>query len=79
MAVAHNPFTCDACGKDRSKDTNHWFLLWRAEFVDTTQLRSLVIEPWDNERALLESFKHACGVSCALRLTERFLTRKTLD
>ena len=76
MAIAEHPFICDSCGKDRRKDTNHWFILWIAEmgpFQDTIK-PGLVIEPFSLERAVGYGKRHTCGVSCAIRLTERYLT-----
>jgi hypothetical protein len=72
MAIAEHPFVCDGCGKDRRRDTNHWFILWQAD-LDLNDKRGLVIEPWDTKRAVEGNRKHACGLSCALRLAERYL------
>jgi hypothetical protein len=80
MSLVNHPFVCDGpgCGKRRENDTNHWFLLWEFMF-GADNLTGFACLPWNVEEALKPGRVHACGVNCALKLTERALTIGTLD
>ena len=67
-------FTCDGCGVQKGA-ANQWWLLLCGDLDET----SLVIRPWNKERAEDKSLHHACGHACAHALLERYLSHRTLN
>lgn len=76
-----NPYRCNRCGKDRANDTNHWLLLFARYPVSQDDGKPFVvfIESWTERRARAASAVHACGLECALKLAERWLTAHSFD
>lgn len=83
MSLVSHPFVCDICGKRRENDTNHWYVAW--EFMlwhdgaPVPTVRGLAVAVWHAETALEPGKKHLCGVNCAMRAQEKFLTQGTLE
>lgn len=76
MSVILQPFTCNGCGKQRSKDTNRWWLVWRA---DAQYGVTFCVIAWDEAVAKMDHIYHACGQACAQKLFERWLTSESLE
>lgn len=76
-----NPYRCNSCGKDRANDTNHWLLLFSRYPVSQDDGKPFVvfIESWTERRARAASAVHACGLECALKLAERWLTAHSFE
>jgi len=63
-----NTYKCEECPKIRG-EKNHWFLghfrppSKEIDFNGPNRGEILII-PWDNDRAMLEMFKHYCSMTC---------------
>jgi len=87
MSKLREPYRCDHCGKLRESDANHWWILFdawfppngknplKAEFVNH---HGLMIVAWHEALADL-LVRHACGMECALKLAERFMTTRSFE
>lgn len=65
-----NSYACDNCGKQRDRDTNHWFML---QIVSSSIYGDRAeVFTWDQEFDT-EATSHACGHECALSMLARFL------
>jgi len=76
-----NPYRCNLCGKLRENDANHWLLLFGRYPVSQDDGKPFVvlIETWTERRARGATAEHACGLECALKLAERWLTTHSFD
>ena len=56
---------CDQCGRERDKDTNHWWVLRR-------QSDWFWAAPFDEDgNAALESVQHLCGLTCLYQAIDK--------
>jgi hypothetical protein len=69
-------FHCDVCGKEKSEESEDWWLAW-AERVspvpDGNSLPQLRIVPWDVLLSHDAEVKHLCGARCAQTLMDRWM------
>lgn len=64
--IASHPYLCDVCGKDRSSDANHWWLLWVVTLNDGWRKR-IEIQSWHDGLARERGIHHVCGQECLVK------------
>lgn len=82
------PYKCNLCEKLRERDTNHWWLLFdrwmlpedhpRNGDAAVLHLKGLMVVRW-HEPLVDLCVVHACGMECALKLAERYMTTGSFD
>jgi hypothetical protein len=73
MGYLPDNFTCDACAKQRMKDTNHWWMVGVKCEPGGNGSRTLSVSPWTLDVARKRDVLHACGEECVLLLVQRWL------
>lgn len=74
MGANAQPYYCDVCRKERSADTNHW---WLARITPSTHIVNekaaprIELQLWDDKRARRKDMQHACGLTCLITLAGR--------
>lgn len=70
-------FTCNVCGKPRGGDATDWWISWTEEIQphDGEEPKpKWQIMPWSELMARSREAIHLCGLSCAAKEAERWLT-----
>ena len=70
--IAAPPYKCNVCGKQRTSDTNHWFVL-------TASLGHMSISVWNDGRAEMENVAHSCGQEHTQVLVARWLDHGSFE
>lgn len=67
MSLVLQSAKCDACGKNRVEDSNHWLTMleWYGDRDDFYAIHGIA-EP------IKLDHKHACGLECATKLFSRW-------
>lgn len=57
---------CDQCGRERDKDTNHWWTVcyWTVD-------RMFIVQPWDATIAAMRNAQHICGLTCLYKAIDK--------
>lgn len=55
---------CDQCGRERDKDTNHWWLLWGSN-------QHFHAETWNDRAARDGTATHLCGLTCLYQAIDK--------
>lgn len=69
MKESH-PYRCGVCGKPRSSDANHWWLIWIAPLCDGWRKR-IEIQSWHDSLAAQSGVEHICGQACLITKTSQ--------
>jgi hypothetical protein len=69
-------FTCNICGKSKGS-VDHWWVAW-IETVQPSDVESpkpkFQLLPWSELMARHPEVAHLCGMGCALKEAERWMT-----
>ena len=71
-------FTCDICGKKKG-EANHWWMLSYAECPcdeDDQLPQRFSVMPWNADSSRNPEMRHLCGMGCAMKALERFMTQR---
>lgn len=73
---------CDQCGRERDKDTNHWWVVCCEVNEKILATPNLFVTPWSEEAARWEDATHLCGLTCLYqaidKLAQEILKRETV-
>ena len=81
MRIEQPEYRCDNCEKARTRDVNHWFVLYTSPIVLTSEsVHALVIVKWNSEIAeTVGSSAHSCGEACMIKLAQRFFATGSFE
>jgi hypothetical protein len=68
-------FSCDVCGKEKSEESNDWWLAWDEVTSPTPEVRQPVLKMthWNAFLSHDATAKHLCGARCAQTLLDRWM------
>lgn len=72
-------FRCDICGKPKSEESEHWWLVWTeiSSLVPNEPEQAVVhLTRWGNFLAHSSDVRHLCGASCVQTWMNRWILQK---
>lgn len=75
-------FYCDVCNKEKSADSEDWWLAWTETFAPLRgepEQPLIKVTPWHAFLAHSAEVRHLCGAGCVHTLADRWMSQVSRD